>query len=248
MSLEEMIKKTIIIPDAHLDGKALPKPYRAVKNYIAETGADEVILLGDFADIAALSAWDMDKKRLMEGRRYKEEIKQLNDELDFLQSKSDNVVYLEGNHEDRINRYLDKNPEFEGMIELPEVLDLDVRGIKFIKMNDLYKSGRMYFTHGMWTTKYHANKHLVSLGCNITYGHTHRAQTDTMTMAKQKPHQAFGLGCLCDTQASYLRNRPSSWINQFAVMYSDTKTGNFTLQPINVVGNQFILDGVKYKA
>ena len=79
------------------------------------------------------------------------------------------------------------------------------------------------------------------------YGHTHRAQSDSMTMALVKPAMAWGLGCLCDMAAPYLRGRPSNWTNQFAVVYLDEKTGNFTVYPITMANNEFVWNGKRYK-
>lgn len=240
-----VIKRVIIIPDAHLTDET-PKDYEAIKPFIKMFKPDKIILLGDFMDVASLSAWDLDKKRVMEGKRIKNEIAQANIELNYLAKYCPEIIYLEGNHEDRIERYLDKNPEVEGMIELKDQLRLSERKIKWIKMNDLYKLGDMYFTHGMYTNVGHARKHLQALGCNITYGHTHSTQTALQNMAMQKPYMSYALGTLGDKAPSYMKNRPSNWINQFAIFYYCDKTGHFNLYPINIIKGRFIWNGTEY--
>jgi predicted phosphodiesterase len=240
------LRSCIVIPDAHLTDKT-PEDYKAIKGFIKEFKPHTILILGDFMDVEALSAWDYDKKRIMEGRRYLKEVACANIELDFLQKHSKEVIYLEGNHEDRVNRYLDKNPEMEGLIEIPLQLDLAGRGIKWVKMNDLFPLGHMYFTHGLYTNDHHAKKHLLSLGCNICYGHTHKAQMYMQNMAMQRPHMAYALGTLGDKNPDYMRNKPSNWINQFAVYYWNTITGNFNLYPVNVIDNKFIWEGKEYK-
>lgn len=197
-------------------------------------------------DIASLSAWDYDKKRIMEGRRYLKEVKAANKELDFLEEHCKKITYLEGNHEDRVNRYLDKNPEMEGLIEIQDVLKIKERNIKWVKMNDLYKLGDMYFTHGMYTNKYCAQKHLDTLGCNITFGHGHKTQTAFQNHAMAKPIMAYALGTLGDKAPDYMRNRPANWINQFAIYYYDTNTGRFNLYPINIIKGKFLWGGKQY--
>ena len=245
-NLEKMIKSAIILPDIHLTDK-IPKDYKTVKNFIKEFKPDEVILLGDFMDVSSLSAWDYDKKRPMEGRRYVKEITRANEELDYIQKYTKKITYLEGNHEDRVNRYLDKNPEMEGMIEIQEQLGLEERKIDWIKMNDLYKKGDMYFTHGLYTNLYNARKHLQTFGCNVCYGHQHGTQTSMQNMKMQEPHMAYALGTLGDKAPDYMRNRPANWINQFAVFYWDDKSGLFNLYPINVIKNKFFWNGKLYK-
>lgn len=241
------IEKILILPDAHLTNK-LPKAYKLVKRFLCESeNFDEIVLLGDFMDISALSHWDKDKKRVIEGKRYEQECTKVNEELDFLQSCARKVTYLEGNHENFVERYLDYNPELEGLLEVPNVLSLKARGIDWIPMNDLYKIGKCYFTHGMFANKYHANKHLQTLGCNIVYGHVHRVQQDMINMKMQDTITATALGCLCGHRPSYMRNRPANWMNGFGIMYVNTRTGNFNLYPINIINNKFIFEGVEYK-
>lgn len=240
-----VIKKVIIIPDAHLTDET-PKDYSAIKPFIKMFKPDKIILLGDFMDVSSLSAWDYDKKRKMEGRRFKNEISIANIELNYLAKHCNEIIYLEGNHEDRIERYLDKNPEMEGMIEVQSQLRLRERGIKWVKMNDLYKLGDMYFTHGMYTNIHHARKHLQALGCNICYGHTHTTQTALQNMAMQKPYMAYALGTLGDKAPDFMKNRPCNWINQAAIFYYDTKTGHFNLYPINIIKGKFIWNGIEY--
>ena len=245
MSLEKMLKSAIILPDAHLTDE-VPVDYQAVKPFIKDFNPDVIVLPGDFMDVASLSAWDYDKKRKMEGRRLNSEYKTANRELDFLQRHTGKTVYLEGNHEDRITRYLDKNPEMEGLIEPQIRLKLKERKIRWVKMNDLYKLGDMYFTHGMYTNVHNAKKHLQTLGCNVCYGHQHSTQTAMQNMAMQKPYMAYALGTLGDKKPDYLKNRPGNWINQFAVFYWDTKTGHFNLYPVNIIKNKFIWNGKQY--
>lgn len=242
-----MIKKVLILPDVHLT-EDIPKPYSVVRKFINDQKKfDEVILLGDFMDVAALSHWDLDKKRLIEGKRFDKECKLANQELNFLQKHSKKITYLEGNHENFVERYLDKNPELEGMLEIPKKLHLKERGIKWVKMNDLYKVGHCYFTHGMYSNKYHATKHLMTLGCNIVYGHVHRTQMDMVNMKMQEPVYAVGLGCLCGHKPHFMKNRHANWINGFAVMYYNTKTKDFNLYPINIIKDKFIFEGKEYK-
>ncbi len=239
-------EKILILPDCHI-GETTDKVYKVVKKYIKQNKFDEIILLGDFMDVNSLSAWDYDKKRLMEGKRFQNEVKNVNNELDFLAKYTKKITYLEGNHENRIERYLDKNPEMEGMIEVQKVLNLEERCIKYIKMNELYKKGSCYFTHGMYTNKYHANKHMTMLGCNIVYGHSHRPQVDTMNMKMQKPITSVGLGCLCEKAPDYMKGRPAQWQNQFAVVYLANNHKDFNLYPTTIVKNKFIIDGKLYK-
>jgi len=235
------MNKVIILPDVHLSDNQPHTDYEVVKRFIKKNRSDEIILLGDFMDIRSLSHWDLRSRRKMEGRRYEKECEVVNKELDFLQKYTKKLTYIEGNHEAWISEYIDDNPEMEGIIELPNKLHLKERGIKFIPLNELYKVGKMYFTHGMYINQYNAMKHLMKLGCNICYGHQHGTQTAMMNMKMQEPHQAYALGCLCGHSPDYMKGKPASWISQFAVMYLNKQ--NFNLYPINIINNQFMFNG-----
>lgn len=187
----------------------------------------------------------MQKRRKMEGLRHKAEIDNIAKVLDLLQKHSKKIVWLEGNHENWVEQYLDKNPELEGLIEYQELLDLKDRGIKWVKLNHLHKVGHLYLTHGMYINQYHAKKHLDVLGCNVVYGHTHKSQMHSKNMVMLKTYKAWGLGCLCGKKPDYLRGKIGNWDTGFAVLYVATN-GEFNLFPIDIIRNRFYFNGRSY--
>lgn len=242
-----MTHRVLILPDIHLtqDGPAVP--YTLVKSFLREYKPHLTIILGDFMECEALSHWLESKRKLLENKRYNKECVVANDELDYIQQYSQEIVYLEGNHENWVEQYVEKRPEVEGLLEIPIRLHLKQRSIKWIPLNKLYRVGKLYFVHGTYINKYHAQKHLVAYGCNICYGHTHTAQTHQLNMQMQEPIMAYGLGCLCDREPQFMRGRPANWINQFAVMDLEEKTGRFNLSPINITRGQFLYAGKRYR-
>ena len=242
------MKKVIAIYDAHLDDKENPKPYEVIKKFVKDFKPDEIILGGDFLDIAALSAWDLQKSRKMEGRRYKKEIAKGNKELDYLQQHTKKITFLEGNHEDRVERYLDKHSEMVGLIEIPEQLDLAGRKILFVPINKMYKLGKyLYFTHGFYYGTHYAKKTVSEYGCCIVVGHTHRQQVHTIFPKMQnEPWVCYGIGCAGDLSPSYMKDKPAPHINQFAVCYV-SDDGRFNFYPITIIKNSFIWGGKTYK-
>jgi len=246
MGLEEIMEKIVILPDVHLTDK-VPEEYKVVKRFIKKYKPNEVILLGDFMDVASLSAWDMDKKRLMEGRRYKKEVCTAQKELDFLQKYSDKVTYLDGNHEYRVDRYVDKHPEVEGLLETKNVLNLKDRGVKWRKLNDPYKKGSFYFIHGAYTNKYHAMKHLDMYGQSMVYGHGHNLQTAQTNTKLGDQHIAYGLPCLSSTNPKWMGGNPTRWVNGFGIMEMSEKEGVCNLYPVIMQDGKFVYNGKVYK-
>ena len=241
-----MIERIVILPDVHLTTK-IPKPYQLTKKFIKDYKPTEIILLGDFMEVSSLSGYDLSKRRKIEGQRFEKEVALAEHELDILSDLCPVVTYLEGNHEDRVERYLDDHPELEGMVELPKRLKLAEKGITWHKTNKLVKRGKLYFTHGVYYGKYFAKKTVDEYGCSIVVGHAHRHQIATIYPKMQKyPMMCFALGCLGDTDPEYKKNAPTGHVNQLAIVEIDSRTGLFNLYPITIIRNTFIYNGKKY--
>jgi len=240
-----MLNRIVILPDVHLTTK-VPKEYQLVKKFIKDYKPNEIIILGDFMEVEALSSYDLSKQRKIEGKRYEEEIAVANKELDWLTAHCKRITYLEGNHEYRVERYLDDHSELEGMLEVAKRLNLAQRGIKWHKINKLIKRGKLYFTHGVYYGKYFAKKTVEEYGCSIVVGHTHRFQVHTMYPKMQKyPMVCYGLGCLGDTDPAYKKDCPTGHLNQFAVCEIGNK-GYFNLYPITIIGLTFRYGGKEW--
>ena len=90
--------------------------------YIARKKPDIIVHLGDHYDMASLSSYD--KSTLSaEGRRVLHDIDAGDTGLDIIQQYIDDVpeynprkVVTLGNHEDRIDRFVSLNPEFQGFM------------------------------------------------------------------------------------------------------------------------------------
>jgi len=128
--------------------------------------------------------------------------------------------WLEGNHEDRLTRWLVKNAPNIG--DLPELrveglLKLAERGYVFKPLDKQpLRIGKLNIIHGYYTSQYHAAKHIRNTARNIIYGHTHDYQAHVSThLPDEPPHIAMSCGCLCDFSQGYIRNRPTRWIHGF---------------------------------
>lgn len=243
-----MVKKIAFCFDAHLTSKQKPdKSYLLFKRYIKDFRPDELVIGGDFLDCEPLSHWIINKKRKVEGQRILADYEMANKELDYYEKYCKAIIYLEGNHEQWVEQYLDDHPEVEGILEVKKNLRLDERKIKYLPYNKLYKMGKLYGTHGTYTSKYHANKHLTSFGCNLVYGHKHQPQSDMLNMKMTEPYKAWAIGCLCGHEPNYMNNKPANWMNGFAIAYVGDG-GRFNLYPVDIVKGQFISpDGKVYK-
>lgn len=98
-----------------------------IGRYIAEKRPHKIICLGDFADMPSLSSYDKGKKSF-EGRRYRADIDAARRAMDILMGpiarasgyKPELHLTL-GNHEERILRVAELQPEFEGIVSIRDL-------------------------------------------------------------------------------------------------------------------------------
>lgn len=170
-----MIRKVFVIPDVHVpyhDKKAWNLTLEVIKNI----KPDVVVVIGDFADFYAISQFDKDPSRNL---KLDWEVACVNKELDRISQVASNsqVVFLEGNHEDRLRRYLWKRaPELFGLLSTEELFRIRDRGWKFIPYRSFYKRERVTYVHDLGKAGLNALSQTLDLcGGNVVFGHTHRA-------------------------------------------------------------------------
>jgi hypothetical protein len=85
----------------------------------------------------------------------------------------------------------------------------------------------------------------MELGDNVFYGHTHSVQSFTKTNYDRQPIVGTGVGCLCDLNPAYRRNKPNSWVNGLLFAYLD-KSGLFTAYNPIIIDGKFWWGGKQY--
>jgi len=129
MSKSELPKegyKICVIPDCQVKHGVPLDHLEWASDYIADKRPDEIICIGDFADMESLSSYDKGKKSF-EGRSYHRDISVARYGLSLLcgtyqKLRSVNLPYnprqvlLLGNHEDRILRAIEEDRVLEGTI------------------------------------------------------------------------------------------------------------------------------------
>ena len=114
--------------------------FTVLGDFIADTQPENIIQLGDFVTVDSLSQWDQNKRALLNGRNYNKDIlsgraalQKLIKPIVNLQKKQKyqkkrvyrpKFVWCLGNHEDRVEQYVIRNPECEGKFDI--VTDLGI--------------------------------------------------------------------------------------------------------------------------
>jgi predicted phosphodiesterase len=214
--------------------------YLTAIEWLRNCGVDTLLLNGDMMDCYNLSShekvennrswkWELDAARTM--------VKHLRQ---FFGDKV-RIVYREGNHEERLKRYLaQKAKELEGTIILEELLGLNEQGIEWVDERAKVKAGKLWIDHGHeWFGGGGVNparNYRMKAVDNVMVGHVHKTSTDLFRRPLDGTFIAgWSVGCLCDLNPRYAPR--NNWNHGVALVELEAQ-GNFT------VHNKVILQGV----
>lgn len=196
--------------------------YTALKTALRklyEYEIDTLILNGDIVDFYSVSFWE----RRPEYRNLERERTLVVDALKRIREifRDVKIIYKEGNHEERLQRFLSKKaPELYDLEELKveNFLKLRDMGIDYVKDKRRIEAGELDIIHG------HEYRSFASVNIaisflrksfrNILLGHFHRKQEDTKKTIRDELSGAWVVGCLCDLKPDYSPN--NEWTHGFA--------------------------------
>lgn len=242
----EKFEKVVFVGDFHI-------PFHDVKlvklfmQFLHYFKPDKLFLMGDLLDCYSLSKYLKTPKR----------IATLQDELDIAEGLINqiyrvvkDIVFFEGNHEERIRTHLKAKPQLFGLrcLEISELLDLKSKGIKSypymhcpVKYHGLQIHHGTYISiHSGWTAK----KHYTEFGgCGII-GHCHRGGS----YLKRDMQGVFGWWeNMCMSIVSMEYRNFFNWIQGWSVAYF-TKKDLFHLEQVPVIKHKFLFQGKLFSA
>lgn len=210
---------------------------------------DVFILGGDQLDMDMISSFNKHKPLKVEGKRLKKHyngfektvLKPINDCL----SNNCKKYFIIGNHERRVQWYVEEYPQMEGYAEIENNLDLS--GWEIVPFNQSVGIGDMRFIHGHYCNKYHTQKTLGVYDENIYYGHVHSAQSFSKTTPiKNEPKEARCIGCLCNKNPEYKVDMPNSWVNEF-MFFEWLDDGRFFPHIARIIDGVSVINGTVYE-
>jgi dsDNA-binding SOS-regulon protein len=173
----------LVLSDLHYPHQD-PKYISIATQLIKQLKPDHVCQIGDALDAGSISSYLQDPAS---DNTFKKEIDLYNKQLDIWQKamkKGSTFHQLEGNHSERLKRFLARNcREIHDIVKaVPELLRLKERsksGVKFVwhplKVWDSCKIGDVYIHHGQYFDKNLAQSNLDRYGVKFLQGHSHRA-------------------------------------------------------------------------
>jgi len=196
MSLEEKIRKEVLLPDIHYPYHHKPS-FNAVLNFLTWFKPHRVVLLGDALEMRAINHWKKERKNMkfFEGKRllkdYKNFIRDILRPIEKAIPEGCEKVYMGGNHEEWAYLLITKNPQLEGLIEPEKAMNLKRRKWKWIpykhkdEQGNVYrgklKTGKLTVFHGAYLNKYHAARTSDVFSKSVAYAHCFDEETELLT-------------------------------------------------------------------
>jgi UDP-2,3-diacylglucosamine pyrophosphatase LpxH len=202
---------------------------------------DEIVILGDYADFYSVSSHQKDPRVFS---MLTEEVADVTVGLHELDRLFPNAlkVFIEGNHENRLERYLIKNaPALFGITSIEHILQIaDRPNWKFHsygpdQSHNVLKS-TLYARHEPLGNS--AKLTSARALCSLVYGHIHRIEESHIVGLDGTNHVCFSVGWLGDKRKNQVFNYVKNywqWQMGFGMAWVDTETGLFYHQKIHIL-------------
>lgn len=247
--------KILVVGDCHVEVGESIERFRCLGKFLEERKPDIVVLIGDFLTLDCLSSWNENKRLTMEGQRYSKEMALGRKALTYLfeevgkynQRQKKNrkpkyhprFIYIEGNHEQRLRRYVDQHPELEGMLDVYKDLGLDAYKAEWVSYEDYILINGIQFCHipfaknGKPAGRQAICKQALELSAqSVVFGHTHKWGAENIHRTGGKHlQQALNVGCFFEHQPDYVAGAPSDYWKG-VVMLSSYSEQRFDVETI----------------
>jgi len=219
---DDSVERTLIFSDLHAPYED-KEAWEVFLRFTEWFQPHRLIANGDIIDMYNVSRFSRNPMRK----------ENLQDEVDYTKKKLGEITeaakgadryFVMGNHEDRLRRYLWKNPELSSLdaLALPRILNLDALGFDFYDLTDelWLPPGDILVTHGTLVRKGAGNSARFEMekhGCHGVTGHCHRL-AQYYKAIHGKPKIWCEGGHLSDVgQVDYISH--PDWTSGFTVIY-----------------------------
>lgn len=250
----------VFLSDIHLPDNINIEPvFRYVSDLYKQAISDKnkflIVLGGDIIDAKGMHGIESMQASQIKLEWYERDKKLLSEfctRLSDIAPKAD-LVYLEGNHEERYKRIMVRYPDawgnrFNFHRDVVSKVFPRAKWIPYGNYNAYFKLGDTVFTHGTIYPDNHAKRYAqVFTPFKVVYGHLHHYQAHTIhsAMPEQPPHYAVTAGCLTHTAPEWKKGQPNCWVNGFIDFISEK---GVTTPTAHVIENgRFFIGGKEYR-
>lgn len=232
------LKRVLHVPDVHspFHDKTAWKLFLSIAK---DFKPDIVVIHGDFFDFYSVSRHDKDP--LVDFKLWKDEMKEARCVLADIESlKARTQVFLEGNHEKRLQNYISNEcPKLSGIYKTPELLGLDESWLYLpYGQDNHYKIGKLICTHGSRAGENPAASMVKKYRSSVAFGHTHRIQEYSIKNAHGEEFVGLNIGWLGSERraAEYIKDF-ADWSHGFMLSWH-RDNGSFYYQLIKIQHNK----------
>jgi len=242
--------KLLVLPDVQFRPGDSTNFLRNIGQYIVDKQPDCIVCLGDFADMASLSSYDVGKKSF-EGKRYIKDVEATHVAMEALlgplneynaSAKKNKTkqykprrVMLYGNHEHRIEKAVNNDAKLEGVLKLDDLgyksfgwetyPFLEVMVIEGVAFSHYFTSGML----GRPCSSAAAQLSKKHMSC--VAGHQQGLQISTSVRADGKKITSVIAGSCYESEHDYLGPQGNThW--RGALMLHNLNDGEFDLVPL----------------
>ena len=247
-----MLRRYLVLPDIHYpkhDTAALACVIAVAKQFKPHT----TVLLGDALECDQFSSHGRKTLSEEECRSWMGDLRGLSrNVLDPLAKVSGELVYLEGNHEFRVERAAISSPQIRSLMDTisPRAFFGQRKRFTWVPYQEpvlghyeITKS--CWCAHGWSAAKHAASAHLGKCSSfSLIHGHTHRRQEDS----KRDPATgltilATSAGFLGALQPVWRGSDPTNWSHGFHTVYADPATDEYWINTYQIDRGQTVLEG-----
>lgn len=200
---------------------------------------DAIVLAGDLIDCYQLSDFEKDPRE----RSFKYEIDTVKAFLQEMRTRfpKARIIYIEGNHEQRFDRYIRKHAPALLDIEtitFTELLKLKDFGVEYVGNKRVTHLGKLNIVHGhefgksVFSPVNPARGFYMRAKANVIGGHHHQTSEHAENDITGSITCAWSVGCLCDLHPAYMPL--NKWNLGFAVVEVD-QSGQFSVHNHKII-------------
>lgn len=247
-------EKAVFINDLHIPYHWKPT-IDVVLEFIKWFRPQFVYIVGDMLDFYALSHFDKNPQRLLSLQNELDEAVLFLKHLRKATGRDCKIIFKEGNHCERLRKYLWKHPELSPLkvLTMRSLLELDNKNInvQLVEYNQHLEHRGFLITHGAIVRKnssYTAKGMLEAKQVSGISAHTHRgglcykADESTATSGIKVWYENF---CLCNLKPEYVEGTPD-WQHGFTVGYWFADNHRFHCIQIPIIKSRLLIGSEDY--
>ena len=243
-------QKVLFAPDLHLPHHS-SSSLSATLDHADEENVDTIIFGGDTFDCHGIGSFPVKPGPW----NFAQEVQECKDVIHPILEDNKGrrqIIFLEGNHEDRLRRYLWK--EAKSLAGVDGLTISDVYGlkkfdhVKYISNSDLkeqhlppFHIGNLWYMHGHETkvggTSNLARRMYQKARKNVIYGHFHKNVREIFRKWDDQYDSATGVGCLQRLNPQYAP--AADWCHGFAII-THYENGMFKIEPKVIINGRIV--------